>query len=306
MKNINTKMTLADNTTYTGKDALDFYSKALLTGDTKSMISLIPDVKSKIKIPRLDLTGILQASDCTFTDGGTATLSQKTLEVCPLKINLEFCTRDFEVNFLSAQLRPGSLEAQIPASFQEFILNEISKSISADLENLLWQGDADGSPASLCTGLVAQMLDDAAVLDVSGTTLSAANIIAELAKVYDKIPNTIINRGQVVIFVSPTAAKFYKQALAALNNSLLGTYNNGDFTLSYIDVPVVVAPGMRTHQMVAAEPKNLWYGTDLVSDVEDVIVIPQRDKSGAPTVRIVADVKFGVGYGIGEEVVLYS
>jgi hypothetical protein len=303
----NVKMSsLVDNTTYTGKDALAFYSKALLEGDTKSMISLVPDVKSKVKLPRLDLAGILQTSDCTFTPAGTATLSQKTLEVCPIKINLEFCTRDFEVNFLSEQLRPGSSEAQMPNSFQDYILDEIGKTISAELERLLWQGNTAASPADICNGLLTKMSADLSVIAVTGTTLSAANIIAEIGKVYNAIPNTIINRGKVVIFVSPTAAKFYKQALAALNNSLLGSYNNGDFTLSYIDVPVVVAPGMSTNEMVAAEPKNLWYGTDLVTDIEDILIIPQRDKTGAPTVRVVAEFKFGVNYGISEEVVFYN
>lgn len=301
----NIKMSLVDNTTYTGKDALEFYSKALLTGDTKSMIKLIPDVKSKVKLPRLDLANILQELDCTFTSAGTATLSQKTLEVCPIKVNLEFCTRDFEVNFLSEQLRPGSLESQIPASFQDYILGEISKNISKDLENLLWQGDTAGSPASLCNGFLKKFLADTAVIDVTGTTLTAANIIAEIGKLYAAIANTIVNESDLVIFVSPSTAKLYKQALAALNNALIGSYNNGDFTLSYINIPVVVAPGMPANEMVAARTSNMWYGTDLMSDTEDVLVIPQRDKSGAPTVRIVAEFKFGVEYGIGEEITYY-
>ena len=305
MKPINTKMALVDNTTYTGEDALGFYSKALLTGNTKSMINLVPDVKSKVKIARLDLANILQPSDCTFSDQGTSTLSQKTLEVCPIKVNLEFCTRDFEVNYLSEQLRPGSLEAQIPASFQEYILEQISQNISADLEKMLWQGDTAASPASICDGFLKKFLADAAVIDVTGTTITAANVIAEMGKVYAAIPDTIREKGNVVIFVSPAVAKFYKVALASLNNALIGSYNNGDFTLSYIDTKVIVAEGLPTNQMVAADPKNLWYGTDLMSDTEDILVLPMRDKTGAPTVRIVAEFKFGVEYGVGEEIVWY-
>lgn len=307
-KPLDTKMSLVDNTTFTGTDALGFYSKALLTGNTKSLIKLVPDVKSKIKMGRLDLSGILQADDCVFDDQGTSTLSQKTLEVCPIKVNLEFCTRDFEVNYLSAQLRAGSNEAQIPQSFQDYILEQIAENISADLELLLWQGNEDASPVTslnICNGFLKKFLADAAVLDVTGTTLSAANIIAEIGKVYAKIPDTIVYKGKVVIFLSPGASKFYKQALAALNNALIGSYNNGDFKLSYIDVPVIVAPGLPLNEMVAAEPENLWYGTDLVSDMEDVMIIPQKDKSGAATVRIVASFKFGVEYGIGEEIVYY-
>lgn len=299
------KFALVDNTTYTGKDTLGFYSKALLEGDFLSMIKLVPDVKSKVKMSRLDLAGILQESDCSFTDAGTSTLSQKTLEVCPLKVNLEFCTRDFEVNYLSEQLRPGSLESQLPASFQEYILEQIALNIKNDLDNLALNGDPSASPAGLCLGLLAQWTADADVIDVTGTTLSASNIIAEIGKVYSAIPNTIANKGNVKIFLSPAGIKFYKQALAALNNALIGSYNNGDFTLMYIDIPVVEAKHLPTNQMFAAEPENLWYGTDLVGDQEDVLVLPMRDKIGTPTVRIVAEFKFGVSYAIGTEIVWY-
>ena len=309
MNPINTKMSLTDNTTYTGKDALGFYSKALLEGDTKSMIRLVADVQSKVKLARLDMSGILGESDCTFADHGTTTLSQKTLEVCPLKINVEYCTRDFETNYLSEQLRPGSLDSQIPTSFQDYILDLIMKNVSTDLENILWNGDTASSPSgttvALCDGFLKKFLADAAVVDVPGTTLSASNIIAEMGKLYAAVTNTIVNKGKLVFFVSVAASKFYKQALAALNNALIGSYNNGDFTLSYIDIPVIVAPGLPTNQMVAVEPENLWYGTDLVGDVEDILIIPQRDKSGAPTVRIVGEFKFGVEYAIGEEITWY-
>lgn len=299
------KFALVDNTTYTGKDTVGFYSKALLEGDFLSMIKLVPDVKSKVKMGRLDLTGILQESDCSFTDGGTSTLSQKTLEVCPIKVNLEFCTRDFEVNYLSEQLRPGSLEAQLPASFQDYILDQIAKNIATDLDALAMTGDTSASPASLCDGFLVKWAADSAVIDVAKTTLSASNIIAEIGKVYAAIPNTIANNGKVKIFVSPAAVKFYKQALAALNNALIGSYNNGDFTLMYIDVPVVEVKHLPTNEMFAAEPENLWYGTDLVGDQEDILVLPMRDKTGTPTVRIVAEFKYGVEYGIGEEIVYY-
>lgn len=298
-------MALTDNTTYSGKDALGFYSTALLTGSTKSKIKVVPNVKSKIKMASLDLGNILQSADCTFNDSGVSTLGQKTLEVCPLKINLEFCEKTFEVNYLSEQLKAGSNLGQIPASFQEYILAQIAEKTSEQLENLLWQGDADGSPASLCDGFLKLFAADAAVVDVTGTTLSASNIIAEIAKVYAAIPNTIANKGKVVIFVSPAAAKFYKQALVA-SFPALNAANSGDFNLSYIDVPVVIAEGMPTNKMVAAEPENLWYGTDLESDVEDIMIIPMKSTLGQPTVRFVGEMKFGINYGTGAEIVYYA
>ena len=298
-------MAFVDNTTFTGKDAQGFYSAALLTGETKSVIKVYPDVKSKIKIARLDLTNILQEADCTFTDGGSTTLSQKTLEVCPLKVNLEYCLRTFEANYLSEQLRAGSNSAQVmPDNVETYILDQVAKNVSADLETLLWQGDTAGSPASLCDGLLVQFDADGAIVTVGAAAITASNVIVEIGKVYAAIPAQVLNSRELAIFVPNQVAQAYRQALAA--GGYFATFNAGDLNLSYLGIPLIVSPGMPNDTMVAAEKTNLWFGTDLMSDFEDVLIIPQKNVSGAPTVRFVAEFKFGVSYGVSEEIVYYS
>lgn len=301
-------MSFIDNTTslWTGTDAQGFYSKALLTGDSKSLIKLYPNVKSKLKIPRFDMSGLLQAADCSFTDGGTSTLSEKTLTVCPIKVNIEICQRTFEQDYLSLQMRPGSNSVETaPASIEDYILDQVAKNISKETERLLWNGDTTLSSPDLCEGLIPVMAADSAVLKVSATTITAANVIAEIQKVYVLIPNTIVNRGKVVIFVSNTVAKSYRQAIATVN-PLGGTFNAGNYELNFLGITMIVAPGLTANQMVAAEPDNLFFGTDLISDFEDVMLIPQKNLSGAPTARFICEFKFGTSYGVSEEIVIYN
>jgi hypothetical protein len=81
-------MALTDNTVFAGRDAEGFFKKVLNTGAAKTELSLIPNVKSKIKLAYSDLGNILQDEDCSFTPGGEGSLNQKTMEVCPLKVNL--------------------------------------------------------------------------------------------------------------------------------------------------------------------------------------------------------------------------
>lgn len=297
-------MAFADNTTYTGKDAVGFYSKAILTGDVKSMIRVMPNVKSKEKIARLDLTNIVQEDDCTFTDLGTTTLSQKTLEVCPLKVNLEFCTTQFEANYLSEQLRPGNTGEVMPASFEEYLLEQIAVNTSATLEDLLWNGDTAGSPATVCDGFRKKFLADSAVVDVTGTTLSASNILTEIAKVYAAIPNAIMMKPDLRIFISNAAFKFYSQAIAAGTGNG-GAYFIGEKPLNYLGIELVVAPYLPANEMVAAQLGNLWMGTDLVNDFDDVQILNMYRVLGSPTARFTARFKFGVEYGVGEEIVWY-
>ena len=306
--NTNFKLGFTDNTTFAGKDAEGFYAKALLTGKSKEEFKLIPNVKSKIKLGQLNIGNILQDADCSFSSTGEGTLDQKSFEVCPVKINLEYCQRTFEVDYLSQLLRPGSNNAEVmPASVESFLLEQVALKVSADTEQLVWKGNSATSsyPLSICDGLEKQLLADTAVIDVSATaSLTVSNIIAELTKVYNAIPEQIILEDDLRIFLSPTAHRAYRQALAAASSEAYFMQNYSE--IHFLDVKLSVAPGISTNKMVAARKSNLLLLTDLMSDFEDIQILPQKNVTGVPVVRMIGEFKFGVGYIFGSEVVFYN
>lgn len=299
--------TLSNSTTYTGKDLEGFYSVALLTGKSKERFKLFANVKSSIKVGNMGLGNILADDSCSFAATGTITLGQKTLSVCPLKVNLELCEKDYESLYLSEQLRPGSnVDGNIPASFNDYLLKLVSERISQQTEVICWQGDDTNSPGTLCNGINVQLAADPTVVTVAatGTNISGSTtVIAEIAKIYNAIPNTL-DKSKVKIFISIATATAYKQALVAANPALVG-YNQGDYTLRYIDVELVEAPGMPTNRAVAADPDNLWMATDLVSDEFELDIISMKGILGEPTVRMVTEFKLGFGFGVGAEIVYY-
>ena len=302
-------MALIDNTVYTGKDTEGFYSLALVKGVSKELFKLVPNVKSSVKMASINLGNLIQADACNFSASGDATLAQKTLEVCPLMVNLELCSKDFETNYLSEQLRAGSNNNEIPAEFKAYFIEQVAKGVSKELEMTVWQGNPDGSPVvGVCQGLVELMLADSSVIDVSGTTLSASNILVEVGKVYAAIPAAVRQAGadKIKIFISMAAGSFYRQALIAAHPALIAT-NGGNFKLSYIDVELIEAPGMATNQMVACVPsENIWYATDLVADENEIKILDMSNTTGDETVRFITRFKFGVNYANGAEIVLYS
>lgn len=254
----------------------------------------------------LNLGNILQADACSLEGVGNYTLAQKSLEVCDIAIKVPICAKDYETNYLSESLRAGSnVDENFPEGFIGYLLELVAQTISTQTEALFWQGDTEGSPASLCDGLLKKFVADGTVIDVAAASpaLSAANIISEIGRMYDAVPDTISDKGKVVFFISPKAAKFYRQALVAANPALIA-YNNGDFTLRYIDIELVVSPGMPTNDMVAAEPMNLWYGTDLVTDEKEIKVV--TDPVNPKQSFIITSFKWGVNYGVGAEIVYYT
>lgn len=301
-------MALTDNTTFYGKDAEGFYRKALTSGTAKSELSLIPNVKSKIKLAYSDLGNILQADDCSFSSSGEGSLNQKTMEVCDLKINLEYCAATFEANYLSLQLRAGSLNPEVmPASYADFVMNQIAEKVASDLEITMFQGNTATAsyPLNLCDGLVKLLLADGDVIDVAATasTISSTNIVGELNRVLNAVPAKVRKEANFKIFVSQEIAFAYKQAQAATTG---GLFLVGDKELNYLGFRLIATDGLNAKQMIACNTDKVFFLTDLVSDWEEVLMIPQRNISGARTERFVASLKFGVDYLYGNEIVLYN
>ena len=58
--------------------------------------------------------------------------------------------------------------------------------------------------------------------------------------------------------------------------------------------------------MIAFNSDKVFFLTDLTSDWDEIIMIPQRNISGARTERFATALKFGVNYLYGNEIVFYS
>ena len=301
-------MALTDNTTFYGKDAEGFFKKVLTTGLAKNELTLVPNVKSKIKLAYSDLGNILQAEDCSFSSTGEGSLNQKTMEVCDLKVNLEYCATTFEANYLSAQLRAGSNnEEVVPTSYADFVVNYVAEKVSSDLEKVMFQGNTGTAsyPLSLCDGLIKQLQADGDVIDVSATAsaIISTNVVGELNRLLSAVPAEVRSQTNFKIFVSQEIAFAYKQAQASTTG---GLFLVGDKELNYLGFRLIPTSALNAKQMVAFNSDKVFFLTDLVSDWDDIIIIPQRNISGARTERFATSLKFGVNYLYGNEITLYA
>ena len=76
--------------------------------------------------------------------------------------------------------------------------------------------------------------------------------------------------------------------------------------MSFDGVKIFVANGLADNYMVAAEKSNLYFGTSLLSDLQEVKVLDMSEIDGSQNVRIVMRLLAGVQYGIGSDIVLYT
>jgi hypothetical protein len=306
-------MATSITTTYAGEFAGKYISAALLSADTieGGGITVKPNVKYKEVMKTLSTNALVKDAACDFADQSTVTLAERVLQPDEFQVNLELCKKDFHNDWEAVQMGYSAFDS-LPPSFADFLIGHIAAKVAQKTEENIWQGAA--ATAGEFDGFTALLAADATVIDVVGTTVTAANVITELGKVVDAIPTSVYGKEDLYIYVSQNIARAYVRALGGFGASGLGAngvnnagttwYNGGD--LAFDGVKLFVCSGMPDNDMVAAQKSNLFFGTGLLSDHNEVKLIDMADLDGSQNVRVVMRFTAGVQYGIGADIVYYT
>jgi hypothetical protein len=306
-------MATSITTTYAGEFAGKYISAALLSADTieGGGITVKPNVKFKEVMKTLSTNALVKDAACDFADQSTVTLAERILQPEEFQVNLELCKKDFHNDWEAIQMGYSAFDS-LPPSFADFLIGHIAAKVAQKTEENIWQGAT--ANAGEFDGFTALLAADATVVDVTGTTVTAANVIDELGKVVDAIPTAVYGKEDLYIYVSQSIARAYVRALGGfganglgangVNNSGTTWYNGGD--LAFDGVKLFVCSGMPDNDMVAAQKSNLFFGTGLLADHNEVKLIDMADLDGSQNVRIVMRFTSAVQHGIGADIVYYS
>ena len=294
--------TTSITTSYAGEKAAGFISAALLSAPTldKGGITVKPNVKFKQVMQKLAVGDVIADASCDFTATSTVTLTERYLQPEDFQVNLELCKKDFESDWLSIEQGFSSFD-ELPSSFASYLIGHVAAKVAAKTETNIWNG-ANGNAGEF-DGLVELMGADSDVIDVTETgATTASNIIARLGNVVDAIPSTIYGNEGLAIYISQADARSYVRAQAALGYKDL--YHVGQTAMDFEGVKLFVANGLNSGQMIAAEKDNMFFGTGLQNDMNEVKLIDLADIDGSQNVRVVMRFSAGVNYAIGSEIVL--
>jgi len=306
-------MATSITTTYAGEFAGKYISAALLSADTieGGGITVKPNVKFKEVMKTLSTNALVKDAACDFADQSTVTLAERILQPEEFQVNLELCKKDFHNDWEAIQMGYSAFDS-LPPSFADFLIGHIAAKVAQKTEENIWQGAT--ATAGEFDGFTALLAADATVVDVTGTTVTAANVIDELGKVVDAIPTAVYGKEDLYIYVSQSIARAYVRALGGfganglgangVNNSGTTWYNGGD--LAFDGVKLFVCSGMPDNDMVAAQKSNLFFGTGLLADHNEVKLIDMADLDGSQNVRVVMRFTAGVQHGIGADIVYYT
>ena len=306
-------MSVSITTTYAGEFAGKYVSAALLSADTieGGGITVKPNVKYKEVMKTLSTNALVKDAACDFADQSTVTLAERILQPEEFQVNLELCKKDFHSDWEAVQMGYSAFDS-LPPSFADFLLGHVIAKVAQKTEENIWTGVT--ANAGEFDGFSTLLAADADVIDVTGTSVTAANVITELGKVVDAIPTAVYGKEDLYLYVSSNVARAYVRALGGFGASGLGgngvrnegtTWFNGQ-DLAFDGVKLFVAPGMADNEVVAAQKSNLFFGTGLLADHNEVKLIDMADLDGSQNVRVVMRFTAGVQYGIGADIVYYT
>jgi hypothetical protein len=316
--------TTSITTSYAGEFAGKYISAALLSGVTldRGGIEIKPNIKFKEVIKKLATdSNVIKDATCDFTDTAAVTLTERIIQPKEFQVNLELCKKDFRSDWEAVQMGYSAFD-NLPPKFSDYLIGHVSGLVAEKTENNIWKGDEDN--AGEFDGFTTLAAADGDVIDVAAATVTSSNVIAQLGAIVDAIPSQLYGKEDLYIYVSQNIARAYVRALGGFGilKNAAGSENVSDIgangvggqgtmwwqngALSFDGVKLFVANGLADNRAMAAQKSNLFFGTGLLSDHNEVKVIDMADLDGSQNVRVVMRFTSGVQYGIGSEIVLYS
>ena len=310
---------MADSITssYAGEFAGKYIAAALLSADTLDGggITIKPNVKFKETMRTLSTAGLVKNAACDFSDATDVTIADRVLSPKELQVSLALCKKDFHNQWEAEQMGYGAFD-ELPASFSDYLIGYVADKVAQKTEQNIWRGVSTTSGEF--DGLTTQIALDTALpaaQEIAAVVggVDATNVIAQLGLIVDAIPSSVYGKEDLYIYVSQNIARAYVRALGGFGSSGLGAngvnnagttwYNGGD--LAFDGVKLFVCSGLADNTAMAAQKSNLFFGTGLLSDHNEVKVLDMADLDGSQNVRFVMRFTAGVQYGIVDDVVLY-
>jgi hypothetical protein len=272
---------------YTNETNENLLSQSLMSDPTSEYVSILPGIKSAENINTLDSDMALQAGSAGFAAGASSTdFDAVTLAVDKFKINEVLDPYALEQKWIQVAMQPGSIQEGIP--FEQYIASEKADKISKIIAQVSWQGSSSGATGAgnlaFADGFIKTLSAEATRVIPSGATagtaFNASNIVATLDAMIAALNVDVLDRDDLVLWMSPAMYRTLVSALKSLNNYWIdpSVTVDGTFMYPFSNVRVVRTYGLassgsqsgyavNSNDCVVLGPSRLmFWGTDLVSD----------------------------------------
>jgi hypothetical protein len=290
------------SSTYAGKEAAGYIRAAFLSNESLAAVTFKENIEYKQVVRKLVDAITFADATCDFTSSGTIALTERILTLEKFQVQKSLCKNTFLNDWEAKAEQDGYLHA----SLTDAIIANMMAGIAAENERIMWQGvNATGGEYA---GFETLFLADASVLDVSGaTTIDDTNVIDEIKKLVATLPVRVRRAAEKpVIAVSSNVAEAYRNAVLGLGAGYY-LYQGEAVKMTWNgQYEIIECPGMSDDTMAMFQKSNLWFGTNLKDQWNNVAVLDMFEHDLSNNVRFSCSFFAGVQYGFGNEIAFYQ
>ena len=276
---------------YTDQLSLDLISKVVLKTDLLDYVDLRSGFSSgTVAINLVDADLPVSALSCGWTSDGQVTYSQVNVTIESLQSKTEMCVEDLRAKYTSAFMSPGTGNDVIP--FEQVISESYTDKLRKYNEGFLING------FGTTTGLKAQITSANGANLQAGTPAAwdATNAFEQALDLYDAIDESVKDRDDLIMVVSPDAYRALVRSLVAQNlyhfNSVEG---NNVVILPGTNCTVVKSSGLVGSNYKFAGPGKMILAATGLTDELDTFRFFYDE--AADVMKFRAAWRLGVGVG---------
>ena len=288
--------------TYAGREAAGYIRAAFLSNESLAAVTFKENIEYKQVVRKLVDSITFANATCDFTPTGTVTLTERILTLEKFQVHRQLCKNTFLIDWSAKEEQNGNLHA----SLTDAIIANVLAGVAANNERLIWQGV--NANAGEYDGFETLFLADAAVLDVSSpVAIDATNVIEEMGRLVLTLPTRVRRATEKpVIAVSSNVAEAYRSAILGLGGGYY-LYQGESVVMNWQgQYDVIECPGMSDDTMAFYQKSNLWFGTNLLDQWNNVAVLDMYAHDLSDNVRFAASFFAGAQYGFGNEIAFYQ
>ena len=254
--------------------------KMVYAGSTMEYITIQEGVKFQEPINLFEVSLYMQNGTCVSSASGSATFTQRTIEVCPRTSFDALCLKDLDKKYLGiSALAPGSYNETfaLATQYSELIVNQFQKAN----DQFLW-AQVSGSQSTFggtCATSGLNIIISSSTVGVvpvliNAASSSAANILTTMDTMIATSSADVADREDLTFFMSVSLFRNYLTGLRLANNFYFDpmsvTNRGGLYEMQYPfqpNIKVVGTVGLQGINTIKLGPaKQIVAGTDLLSD----------------------------------------
>ena len=261
---------VADLPSYTDQLSMPLLAKSILNTNLLQYTDIKTEMTAgKFTINLVDTTLPISGLDCGGYPGdGQVVLTQVDVVVDALQSKTQLCPQTLRDTYMSAYMTASALDTNSAIPLEEIIAESYSMQVTKAVEDYLINGAPAG--AGTGTGLKAQMIAGAnTVAGAAAWTVSTA--LDEALNIYDAVDESVINRDDIIMVMSPANYRILVRALVAANlYHQSNVEGNEILMLPGTNCKAVMSSGLvGSNQVFCGPSKFIVVGTGLVDELSE-------------------------------------